>query len=371
MPERKPPDEVFTLTDRGRQELQGASTSCSPHELELLVLIDGRTGARALASRAKATPADRVPALLERLVKAGLAERAVAQSEGLGYSFFSGGERLVSVAKEADDGTADLQRKGYYVSIARRGARERAPADGVTPVVLIVDDDAVLAKMLGHLMTLEGFAPRIAFRAAEVEAELARKPPPHLVLLDVVLPDADGFDILERIRKDPARRDIPVILVTGRTTRESVMRGLAAGADGYITKPIQYEALALGVKSVLGLGEPDEADGRGAIASLEGDDTLTELSKEYRNGLALKLGRMEQLAKGLAPGLPRRAEFEELRRLAHTMAGTAPTFGLPEVGAAAKLLDEALGALGEAPQGDPSAARKRLSALRTAANAAR
>ena len=53
------------------------------------------------------------------------------------------------------------------------------------------------------------------------------------------------------------------------------------------------------------------------------------------------------------------------------MAGTAPTFGLPEVGAAARLLDEALGALGEAPQGDPSAARKRLSALRTAANAAR
>ncbi|MGH8688398.1 MAG: response regulator [Burkholderiales bacterium] len=371
MPERKPsPDELLVLTDQGRQELQSASTSCAPQELELLVLIDGKTGSRAVASRAKSTPASKVPLLLERLVKAGLAARAEVQAEGLGYSFFSGGERLVSAAQEADDGTADLQRKGYYVSIARRGARERAPAAGVIPGVLIIEDDSVLAKMLGHLMTLEGLAPRMAFRAAEIQAELSRKPPPHLVLLDVVLPDADGFDILQRIKHDPALRDIPVILVTGRTTRESVMRGLAAGADGYITKPIQYEALALGVKSVLGLGD-EKAQPRGADGNLDLDDTLTELSKEYRNGVGLKVARMEELAKGLARGLPKRAEFDELKRFAHTMSGTAPTFGLAEVGAAAKLLEEALIVLGESPQGDPAAARKLLSALRTIANAAR
>ena len=189
------------------------------------------------------------------------------------------------------------------------------------------------------------------------------------MLLDVVLPDADGFDILARLRQDPARRDLPIILVTGHTTREGVMRGLAGGADGYITKPIQYEALANGVKSVLGLGEA--AKDAAPAASTLPDDTLTELRKEYRNGLPLKLGRIESLAKALAPGLPKRTEYEELRRLAHSMAGAAPSFGLEAVGAAAKQLESALNELGEAPQGDVARAKSLVGALRTAANAAR
>lgn len=372
MPERKPPpDEIFALTQRGKEELQSAATSCSAQELELLVLLDGVTGVRKVAALARGTPADKVPILLERLVKAGFAAKAGPLAAGLGYSYFGGGERLLSASKEADAGTADLQKKGYYVSIARRATRSRAPAAGVVPTVLIVEDDPVLAKMLGHLMTLEGFTPRIAARSAEIEAGLGGPTPPALVLLDVVLPDADGFEILERMKQDPARQAIPVILVTGRTTREGVMRGLAGGADGYITKPISYEVLANGVKSVLGLGAAAEGEASAGAQDLNLDDTLTELRKEYRNGLALKVGRVEALAKTLAPGLPKRAEYEELRRLAHSMAGAAPSFGLPEVGAAARALEEALNALGVAPQSDLARAKSLVTALRGAANAAR
>jgi two-component system, OmpR family, response regulator len=372
MAQRKSPaDEIFALTERGKSELQNAATSCSTQELEVLVLIDGKTGARALAAQATTVTPERFPIVLERLAKLGLAHRADAGGADLGYSFFSGGEKLVSTAREADSGAADLKKKGYYVSIARRSARSRAPAPGVTPTVLVVDDDPVLAKMLGHLMTLEGFAPRIAFRAAEIEAELGRKPPPDLVLLDVVLPDTDGFEILDRMKRDPARRDIPVILVTGRTTREGVMRGLAGGADGYITKPIAYEALANGVRSVLGLGKPGEEVTRPGDEELGADDTLTELRREYRHGLPLKVGRIEVLAKSLAPGLPQRASFDELRRLAHTMAGAAPSFGLPQVGAAARALEEALTALAAAPQGDVAAVKARVAALRKAEIATR
>jgi CheY-like chemotaxis protein len=210
--------------------------------------------------------------------------------------------------------------------------------------------------MLGHLMTLEGFTPRIAASGADAESAIGRQPP-HLVLLDVVLPDADGFDILARMKQDSSRQSIPVILVTGRTTREGVMRGLAGGADGYITKPIAYEALANGVKSVLGLGAaPDEEGGAGAKA-LDADDTLAGLAKEYRNGLALKLARVEQLAK--------LDQWQELHRLAHSMAGSAPSFGLTEVGAAAKALEDALAAK------DFDQAERLVAALRTVASAAR
>jgi CheY-like chemotaxis protein len=357
MAERNPPpDEIYALTRRGKEELQGASTSCSPQELELLVLLDGVSGLRKLAARAKSTPAQKVPALLERLVKAGLAEKAGAGAEGAGYSYFGGGETLLSVAKEVDTGTADLQKKGYYVSIARRAASSRAPAPGVTPTVLIVEDDPVLARMLGHLLTLEGFTPHIAAGGADAESALRRQAP-HLVLLDVVLPDADGFDILARMKGNPAQRDIPVILVTGRTTREGVMRGLAGGADGYITKPIAYEALAHGVKSVLGLGAAPEDDGGAGARALDADDTLTGLAKEYRNGLALKLARVEQLAK--------LGQWQELHRLAHSMAGSAPSFGLSEVGTAAKALEDALAAK------DLDQAKRLVVALRTTANASR
>jgi two-component system OmpR family response regulator len=352
-------EETYALTERGKSELQNGATSCTPRELEILVLIDGLSAARSLAARAKSVPQAELPGVLQRLVKLGLVQKADgAAAAGLGYSFIGGGELLASASKEADAGTADLQRKGYYVSIARRAARK--PALGAKPLVLIVEDDPVLARMLGHLMTLEGFATRTAFRGAEIAAELGRRPPPDVVLLDVVLPDADGFELLQKMKQDPVQRGIPVIMVTGRTTREGVMRGLAGGADGYITKPIQYEALANGVKSVLGLGAGGEEPTAASAEEIGADDTLSELRKEYRRGLQVKMARIEALARTLAPGLP----FEELQRMAHSMAGAAPTFGLPQVGAAAKALEEALMAR------DVGKARSLVGALRTAANAA-
>lgn len=348
-------EEVYALTARGKSELQSGATSCTPRELEVLVLIDGVSAARTLATRAKNLPPAEVPGVLQRLVKAGLVQRADAAGQGMAYSFIGGGELLASAAKEADAGTADLQRKGYYVSIARRSAAARKPAPGTTPTVLIIEDDPVLAKMLGHLMALEGYATRTAFRGAEIAAELGREPPPDVVLLDVVLPDADGFEVLQKMKQDASQRGIPVIMVTGRTTREGVMHGLAGGADGYITKPIQYEALANGVKSVLGLGDAD-APLAATAEELGADDTLSELRREYRRSLAMKMARVEELAKG--------GQLEELRRMAHTMAGAAPTFGLPEVGAAARAIEEALIAQ------EVDKARRLVGALRTAANAA-
>ena len=348
-------EDVYALTERGKGELQGGATSCAPRELEILVLVDGKAGAPALAARAKTVPAAEVPRVLQRLVQLGLIEKAGADS-GQGYSFIGGGELLSSASREADAGTAELQRQGYYVSIARRAAQSRAPAAAGAPLgVLIVEDDPVLAKMLGHLMTLEGFAPQVAVRGSEIDAALGRRPPPDLVLLDVVLPDADGFAVLARMKGDARLRAIPVIMVTGRTTREGVMRGLAGGADGYVTKPIQYEALANGVKAVLGLGAAGEAPAATA-AQLGADDTLSELRREYRRGLPLKLARIEELAKA--------GKLDELLRMAHSMAGSAPTLGLAPVGAAAKALEEALLAK------DAEQATRLIAALRAAANAA-
>jgi two-component system, OmpR family, response regulator len=81
----------------------------------------------------------------------------------------------------------------------------------------------------------------------------------------VMLPDISGFDILQRVRGHPALRHVPIIMITGKATREDVMRALAAGANGYITKPFEFDVLTAAIKAVLGLGiEPPPAEAAGA-----------------------------------------------------------------------------------------------------------
>ncbi|OGB05750.1 MAG: hypothetical protein A3E79_00825 [Burkholderiales bacterium RIFCSPHIGHO2_12_FULL_61_11] len=119
--------------------------------------------------------------------------------------------------------------------------------------VILIDDEPQLAKFLSHYLRFEGFDVRVAGCRAEIVAEIRKPPIPDLVLLDVMLPDADGFDILLRIRSHPALKDVPVIMLTAKATRESVLKGLAAGADGYITKPVETDVLLQAVRTVMGL----------------------------------------------------------------------------------------------------------------------
>jgi two-component system OmpR family response regulator len=84
-------------------------------------------------------------------------------------------------------------------------------------------------------------------------AQLSARPAPDVILLDVNLPDANGFDILLKVRQHPQLKSIPIIMLTSQASREDVLRGLAGGADGYITKPYEQEALLTGIKAVLGM----------------------------------------------------------------------------------------------------------------------
>ena len=122
--------------------------------------------------------------------------------------------------------------------------------------VVVVEDDAALASFISTLLTLSGFDVRQAGTREEVVAQIRRPPIPGLMLLDVVLPDTDGFDILQRVRQHPQLKDVPVIMLTGKATREAVLKGMTGGADGYITKPFEPESLLRAIRTVLGLPEP-------------------------------------------------------------------------------------------------------------------
>ncbi len=257
------PLDVYVVTDKGEAELKGGSTSLKPKELELLVLTDGRASVAEITARAKSCSREEVTALLRLMIQKGLVKTApIADEESLDFTYFFGAGKLAPelsvqdrerAEKEAETGAPALLQYGYYVSIARRAAQPRGQAKGSKVSVLIVEDELQLSKFLGQLLSLEGFVPRVAKNREEIVAELRRLPSPDLVLLDVVLPDADGFDVLMRMKRHPQLKTTPVIMLTGKTNRESVMRGLLGGADGYITKPFEIDILIKGIKSVLGL----------------------------------------------------------------------------------------------------------------------
>ena len=162
-------------------------------------------------------------------------------------------EKVAHARKEASSGTPHLNKTGFYVAMARRAGDRVTPRDGQRHNIFVIEDDGALLKLVGEVLATAGFSTRFARSRAEINKEFNRVPLPDLVLLDVSLPDADGFQILERIRHNPKINRMPVIMMTGKSEVTDVARGLALGADGYVTKPFKISGLVSAVNTVLGL----------------------------------------------------------------------------------------------------------------------
>jgi class 3 adenylate cyclase len=120
------------------------------------------------------------------------------------------------------------------------------------PRILVVDDNATNIKIVQTRLASEGYE---IVTAGDGEAGLAaaRELTPDLVLLDVMMPKMDGFEVCRRLREDAGLPLIPIILLTAMTETKDVVAGLEAGADEYLTKPIDHQALVARVRSMLRL----------------------------------------------------------------------------------------------------------------------
>lgn len=115
--------------------------------------------------------------------------------------------------------------------------------------VLVVDDDPGVSSLLTRLLTTEGYSVCVAADAASA-LEAVASHNPDVILLDVVLPDGDGFVLCQTLKRDALTRMTPVILVTGLTDRESRIKGRQAGADDFLTKPVDAQELLARVGSL-------------------------------------------------------------------------------------------------------------------------
>jgi CheY-like chemotaxis protein len=154
---------------------------------------------------------------------------------------------------EAEKGLQSLDRSGYYVGVAQQAASKKIPNSGSKYSILLIEDNLQFITAVKMLLKLDGYEPRVASSREEIVAALRSSPLPDAILLDVNLPGTDGFDILMRVRQHPALRAIPVIMLTAQSSRKDVLRGLSGGANGYLTKPFEHEALMKSLRAVLGL----------------------------------------------------------------------------------------------------------------------
>lgn len=125
----------------------------------------------------------------------------------------------------------------------------------MAPMILVVDDDARLREILGIALEDEGYAVRLAATGEEAMDALARDDP-DLLILDVMLPGRDGFELCREIRKTKSL--VPILMLTAKTDTVDMVVGLESGADDYVTKPFVTKELVARIRALLRRARGDE-----------------------------------------------------------------------------------------------------------------
>jgi two-component system OmpR family response regulator len=143
--------------------------------------------------------------------------------------------------------------------------------------ILVVDDEPNIVDVVSMALRFQGFAVEGAGTGREA-LERVKSFKPHLMVLDVMLPDMEGFDVARRLGAE--RAQVPIVFLTARDATEDKIRGLTTGGDDYVTKPFSLEELVARIRTILrraGLSEPDS--NRLSFEDLELDEDTREVTR--------------------------------------------------------------------------------------------
>jgi adenylate cyclase len=173
-------------------------------------------------------------------------------------------------------------------------AGDKAPV----PKVLVVDDTPLNVKLLGDLLAVKGYAVTTAQSGEEALAKLAADLP-DIVLLDVMMPGLSGYDVCRRIRETAETALLPVVMVTSLDPQQERVRGIEAGADDFLSKPINQPELFARVRSLLRVKSLQDEVRRQAEALKQWN---VELEQRVREQVE-QLQRLSQLKRFFAPAV--------------------------------------------------------------------
>jgi len=153
----------------------------------------------------------------------------------------------------------------------------KTPESGDGRRVLVVDDEPNLAEVVTMALRFNGFTVETAATGREALAAVS-KFKPHLIVLDVMLPDMEGFEVASRLGAQ--RAGVPIIFLTARDATEDKLRGLSGGGDDYMTKPFSLEELVARIRTILRrTGQASAESGRLVFEDLELDEESREVSR--------------------------------------------------------------------------------------------
>src|SRR6202521_2696155 len=186
----------------------------------------------------------------------------------------------------------------------RQGATPLCPSPVLTGTILLADDNLANLELLSGVLEVEGYQVRCVLDGRQA-LDILRTTSIDLALLDVMMPERDGFAVCREIKSNPLTRFVPVVLVTASTATADRIKGIECGADDSLSKPVDREELLARVRSLLRLKQfTDELENAETVLfslalSIEAKDRYTEghcerLSK-YSVAMAERLGLPEEL----------------------------------------------------------------------------
>jgi PleD family two-component response regulator len=248
-------ERIYRLTKSGRDAWETQDAAVPADYRRLLWIMDFHGHAGLLGKLVGSYPGHILNEWLDELEQLGLIEQVPAGEE-LERDFALVPDDTQSLdAKllrdETEKAASALARTGAYLSLDRLRVRQVTPKPPSETVVLIVEDDPDQLALVEMRMTMAGYRVRTTQSANGFLQSMFDDGAPDLLLLDIELPDGDGFDILARMRRHKVLSDLPIVLVTSKNHPDAIGQGLLLGADGYVTKPYTQNILVDVVRRVL------------------------------------------------------------------------------------------------------------------------
>ena len=261
---RKPPEGcIARLTEKGRKSFWAGHvhTTVLPKEyLRIMGLVEFQGHPNVIRSYLRRYPDRLIDEWLSELAESGLIEYvAAAQSSELEFTSRGASAAPTPVLDEDRKLISDeswtagnvLSMAGAYISQDRVANRPVLAKPRTETVVLIVEDDPDQLALAKQRVDLAGYRTRVAESGQALREDLRLSGAPDLVLLDVMLPDCSGFDVLAELRRHPDHTLLPIIMLTVKSDPADIRTGIALGADGYVTKPYSKAVLAQTIEQVL------------------------------------------------------------------------------------------------------------------------
>jgi CheY-like chemotaxis protein len=253
---------IYRRTATGDQVVANDDRSVPADYRRILEVVRSDTAADVIRGCLRQYPDRLLADWLEEIEDLGLLESEIAAEDlDLDFTFLASTpvakvpavlpEDAPGLERDAHAARSQLSKVGAYFSEARLANRPPIRKMPVQTDVLIVEDDPDQLALADLRVTIAGYSLRAARSGREFSESLRAKGAPDILLLDVMLPDSDGFDILARVRRHPQLALLAVVMLTAKDDPADIEKGLALGADGYVTKPYSKNILVDAIRKVL------------------------------------------------------------------------------------------------------------------------